>query len=619
MTGGTERLVHSAKGNYGSGGAINVYVYYSSTQDVSANKSTVYVGMYVASTYNIGPWKDSGGSYVGTTSNTFNGAIGEFSGVKWLTENQSFTVDHNDEGKATATIYWKWGVNSPWGQCVYPSGSFTVDLPQIERESVITSVSNAYLGSPTYVVFTPKSSSFYYKVKIGLGTEESWSGPVYPGSTSVYTITTNAIPYSFANQIASPDVNATATATLYTYSDSACTNLVGLSTGYLMVSVPATNISMTLSPVNTPWEGLYVQGLCRVQASISATDIDGSALTNCKMSVQGASYDAPYLSHIIFTDGPVTVTGYAIDSRGETISTQQTINVIPYGKPRIVPCPGEKDIVCARCDGNGNFAEDGTRLRIKAMRSYSKVMSNGNQNNYCRMDYRWKSGGGDFSDWQPLISKTDTSDQIDVLLEGICTDVTASYFVQLRALDDVSGVEIATFTVSSAKVDFNFKEGGGGAAFGKYAETPNAVEVAQDWELIVYGDRWRSLGLNVNDSVGIPDTSVGAYGRVPAGECCYRVENGNHVYVAFSCSFNYKGMATHIISKNAIPEKYRPKRSVSTFCTCQGLYIVRVFVMQSGDVVIEYVQNLTSDTVTTNTNFAWVDGYIDYFITPEGE
>lgn len=146
MTGGTAAHVHSGNLNYGAGGELKLYVYYKTVQNVATNKSTIYCGMYyvVPSGWVIGSWGDSGGSYVGTTSNTFDGSVASNTGggTHWMVENKSFTVNHNADGTGTATIYWKWGVNSSWGETQKPSGSFTITLPTIPRAATLTAAPN---------------------------------------------------------------------------------------------------------------------------------------------------------------------------------------------------------------------------------------------------------------------------------------------------------------------------------------------------------------------------------------------------------------------------------------------------------------------------------------------
>lgn len=192
MTGGTARLVKSEYANYGNASwKVDLYVYYKTTQDVAKNQSTVSCGMYVVvpSGATIGPWYRSSDSYVGTTGHTFNGEVPNFSGTRWLAENKSFTVNHNPDGTGKATIHWKWGVNSPWGRYVNPSGSFEITLPAIPRASTPSlSASTVQMGNNLKISISRASSSFTHTLKYtingvsgtiatGVGTEYTWTIP----------------------------------------------------------------------------------------------------------------------------------------------------------------------------------------------------------------------------------------------------------------------------------------------------------------------------------------------------------------------------------------------------------------------------------------------------------
>lgn len=192
MTGGTYREVKSTTPFSDKTKTVKLYVYYKSTQDVNTNKSTISCGMYVTtpSGWDIGIWNDwDAESYVGTTANTFNGTIPKFSGTRWLAENKTFTVDHNADGTGTATIQWKWAVNSPWGSYVNPSGSFSINLPQIPRATTPTlSATSVQMGKSITISMPRASSSFTHTLKYtingttntigtGLGTSHTWTIP----------------------------------------------------------------------------------------------------------------------------------------------------------------------------------------------------------------------------------------------------------------------------------------------------------------------------------------------------------------------------------------------------------------------------------------------------------
>ena len=138
-----EKLVHTGYANYGDTRyPIKVYVTYSSVQGTAnENKSTVTCGMKIVTNSNlsIGAWVATGDSYVGRSNLTFSGAIPNFSGTyDFNGMSRSFEVKHNEDGTASTKIYWKWGVNSAWGQCQNPSGEFDITLPTIARYPVLS-------------------------------------------------------------------------------------------------------------------------------------------------------------------------------------------------------------------------------------------------------------------------------------------------------------------------------------------------------------------------------------------------------------------------------------------------------------------------------------------------
>ena len=622
MTGGTYELVKTGYASGDTSYPIKLYVYYKTSQDTTNNKSTVTVGMYVTtpSGYSIGPWGQYDTSYVGTTSNTFDGSIPNFKGTRWLAEDKKFEVKHNSDGTGEATIYWKWGVNSSWGQMTKPSGSFKITLPQISRASTISSASNANIGSNTTIKWTPKSASFYYKVKLTIGSWSETTNAIHPNTTNEYSYNIN-LPYAAANQIGSGVTTGTVTATLYTYSDSGCTTQIGsVSTKTFTATIPnnATTkptVSLSVSPVNTTgvaWSNLYVQGISKVTPTITAEGKYGATISSRYMTLDGKDYKtSPYTSDVLNNDGNRTVYGYAKDSRGFTQVAETSINVIPYTKPTVAACADETNIVCGRCDKDGNLDESGTYLRIKAARKYSKIMSGGTQHNYCYLYYRWKKTGGTYSDWVYQLKKTDTStDIVDLTLSGICTDTTSSYSVQLLVKDDVGNFEQPTYIIPTDSVDFNLKENGQGAGFGCYAEDEKTVAIAEDWQIKVKGNRWKSLGISSN--VTSPTSSTN-FGRAEPGTCGYRVENGNHVYVQISCGFTWAGDSI-VVSDVAIPTEYRPKRDIFSYCASAGKYIVKLAVSSLGKVVVSNVQDMSASTHSDSATITWVDGYMDYFI-----
>ena len=167
MTGGTAYLVKSEYTNGGSNNwTVDLYVYVKIvSQNAAANTSTIALGMYVYSKYNIdwGDWSNGGQSYVGTVtsgSNCFTFTEGQTgSGTKWLIENKQLTVTHNANGTLTLPIYWHWGVYSTWGQYLAPSGSKNVTLTAIDRTAPTVSFTTSNITANGVTISASSSAT----------------------------------------------------------------------------------------------------------------------------------------------------------------------------------------------------------------------------------------------------------------------------------------------------------------------------------------------------------------------------------------------------------------------------------------------------------------------------
>lgn len=507
MTGGTAKLVSSGTPSSWPG-AISLYVYYKEkSQSVANNQTVLSLGMYVTtpSGYYFGPWADWNGSYIGTATSgsnckTFDGACPSGTqGTYWLVEDQEITLTHNSDGSKSATIYWKWGVNSSWGGFENPSGSFSISLTTIPRASEITSASDVNLGSKCSIKWTPKAASFRYKLKFSLGDWSYTTGAIHPNKTSAYTYTGYVIPLDDdPDSVAAQIPNAKSgemTVTLYTYSNSGATTQVGdADTATFTVTVPEnTNtkptVTIRLEPVSSldsAFDGLYIQGKTKVKATVATAAKYGATIKSTTMSVEGKSYDAgdSYTSEYLSMYGDITVTAVSKDSRGFSTTVTSKITVIAYDKPKIL------NAEAVRCDADGNLSDSGTYLKISAKRSYSPVVSGGEQKNFCKIRYRYKlESAASYSSWETILAGDSLdSDEIatGALLDGVLA-ANSSYLVQVQAIDDVGGYGYTTITIPTDKVYMHRDKIKRALAFGKYIEEENCVDIAEDITLKVRG------------------------------------------------------------------------------------------------------------------------------------
>jgi hypothetical protein len=282
------------------------------------------------------------------------------------------------------------------------------------------------------------------------------------------------------------------TAVLYTYSDSGATKQIGNpSSRTFGVIVPNNDntkpsVGMSLEP-DTPYEkfkSLYLQGRSRVKASFSGSGKYGASVSSYKLEVEGEKYSSPYTSDILSKSGELTIVGIATDSRGFFNTASQKINVIAYKTPYIAPTEGNRKVICERCTKDGTASDTGTFLHVKGTRNYTKINTDGIVN-YCSVRCRYKPEGGTWShssgDGVGVLLWTDTStDTFDVILPDIVTDVKKSYIVELNIIDDTYLPTAMEFDVPSERIDFELREGGKGAAFGKHSTKENLFECEWD-------------------------------------------------------------------------------------------------------------------------------------------
>ena len=399
---------------------------------------------------------------------------------------KTITVTHKDDGTGTVSVRTWMPTGISAGDVEL--GPETLTLEKIERASTITDVSNVTLGNACGVKWTPASVSYRYKLKFTMGSWSHTTGVIYPNRTSAYIYTGYKISMAAANQMPNSKTG-TMKVTLYTYSDSGATDQVGSAdSATFTVTIPnndstAPTVTMTLSPVNslgTAFNGLYIQGKSKVQATISATGKYGATIELYRMGIGSNAYDDPFISDYLEHAGEVVVLGAAQDSRGLANYTEKTISVMAYSKPQILAASGESGVVAARCNASGVLSDSGTYLKIKAKRSYNLLKAGGVQKNFCKIQYRYKPNGGDYSGWVTILSSSSlTSDEVATgALLGGALAVDTTYTVQVQAIDDVGEYSRTTITVPTDKVYWHRDGARRAFAFGGYVEEDNTFSIA---------------------------------------------------------------------------------------------------------------------------------------------
>lgn len=408
-------------------------------------------------------------------------------------------IAHNDDG--TKSIAVSGYVTAPstsnfTGQKTSGSGTFTLDT--VPRASSIASAGAVTLGNACNVKWTPASASFRYKLKFSIGSWSHTTDTIHPNRKSLYTYDGYAIALDAANQI--PGKTGTMTVTLYTYSDAAGTKQVGSADSETFtVTVPENDAtrpvvkSMSLSPVSTlsaPFNGLYIQGYAKVKATLEFETKYNATVAGSGITVEGITWGEPYESMTLDRTGTVSVKAGVCDSRGHIGTTTKEIEVIPYSKPYL------QNVVASRCDTGGNLTDSGTYLKIKAKAVYSKIISDGVQYNYGKIQYRYRKEGDFWSAWQTILdSKTAGGDEIITapLLNG-ALDIKSNYQVQVMATDELYDSVPVTLSVPSDDVYMDRPAGGKSMGLGGYSTGADTLDVY--WRTKARG------GLSLFDTTG---------------------------------------------------------------------------------------------------------------------
>lgn len=370
------------------------------------------------------------------------------------------TAESNPYSPDDTTINWSW------------------ELTTIPRASSITSAEAVTLGNPCSVKWTPNSTSFRYKLEFSIGDWKHTTSAIHPNKTSAYTYTGYTLPLEIAEQI-TDSAQDTMTVNLYTYSDSECKNSIGSDSETFTVTVPDNadtkpTVTMKLSAVS-PFEGLYVQGLSKVQAEFSAEAKLGAKIKSYSINVEGVDYQNPYLSNALKKDGISKIIGYAKDSRGIAGSAEQTIEVLPYHIPKLL------DVEVYRCTSDGQPADDGEYLKIKATRDYAPVVdANGVQHNFCCIQYQYKAENSDKYSEPKTILEAGSLESNEIITEALLNATFSkeiAYSVQIIAVDTSGQRATETVSIASEYVFRHKRAGGKGLGLGGYCEEDDLLEV----------------------------------------------------------------------------------------------------------------------------------------------
>lgn len=531
------------------------------TKNVSANTSTITAKAYLVNDWSlsINARSDNKVTIDGTAQTYASPAISSTGTHLLGTVTQ--TVNHGSDGSKSLTMSAVFYIRATLSGTYYESitASANITLDSIARASGV-SASNVAMGSATTIAISRASSSFTHTLTYAFG---SATGTIATKTTSTSVSWTP--PLTLASQIPKA-VTGTCTITCTTYNGSTS---IGSKTCTLTLTVPAsvkpTITSLTAARVDgavpSTW-GIYVQTKSKATLTINgAAGSYGSTISS--YSITGGGYTSTassFTTGFLNTSGTITFTATVTDSRGRvSAAATVSISVVAYSPPSFA------SYLSQRCLSSGTVNEDGTYIRGLVSYSYASCS---NKNTITRATYYKKASETAWTNASAAFSSGTA-----FTFGGGKISTETSYDIKYTLTDAFTTIAIQDI-VSTAAVVMDFKKGGKGVAVGKVSEVDNAFEVAEDWDVRVYGKLLKdyiqsfiktmypvgSIYMSVNNTN--PSTYFGGTwvawgaGRVPVG---VNASDSN-----FSTVEKTGGASTVTLAASQIPSHTHAKGTLAT-------------------------------------------------------
>lgn len=352
----------------------------------------------------------------------------------------------------------------------------TVSFTPIPRGSVITSLTQYAdtLGSISLIV-SPKKAGAKHKVSFSSGGIGLYTSDFFDTSISV------TVPRTWFNSFPN-DAVLSVTASVQTY-DADGTTIGDPVTGTVTLTADAgmkPTVSQgwaAVSPYNVGAAAedipAFVQDHSSAQVTFDSTKISlvddyGASLSSYKIVFNGVSvFASPYRTGTIRIAGTLTISCYVYDTRGRYAAEELSFTVYPYSPPKL------SNVNVFRCTAGGVQTSSGTYISVKALAAISSL----NGLNSLTLTAKYKTVSGSYGSDITLINN-----QASVIGGGLIS-ITSTYKVLITAIDALGNTAVNEATIPTDTVAFHIRDGGSGAAFGKYAENDNVLELPTGWNI----------------------------------------------------------------------------------------------------------------------------------------
>ncbi|UVG35136.1 minor tail protein [Microbacterium phage Cece] len=413
------------------------------SQNVNNNTSTIYARIIVRrisgsgySTNNGQAWRfEVNGVHIASGSWTYN-----FSNYAthdhWIWSG-TWIHYHNPDGTATPQNYVGWAdMDSGLGR---GSASAVITPATIPRASNATFAEPFDAGSAVTVNTNRASGSFTHDIDWYFGTA-SGRALTNVGASGVWTV-----PMSLLQQIPSAE-SGTGKLRTHTYSNG---SMIGWTEKYFQMNVPATArpsiTSSAVSDVGTTSVsgtsqsiatliGAYVQGKSLLKATISASGYEGSSIRSTSFSMDGLSAGSGG-SIQIPNSGNRTLNLSATDTRNRTVTTTQTVSVLPYTLPKATAFNVRRAF-----QANGathSQDENGQYIRVDMTAAVQSLLVGTTQKNSMQIRAYTKPRGAPQTDWvlRNTINHSALTYNSFFVISGLTVGVDQSVDVMVEIID----------------------------------------------------------------------------------------------------------------------------------------------------------------------------------------
>lgn len=574
------------------------------SQDVNNNTSTVDWALYLESgnryfqQYSTQVTVSLAGETVHNSNvqRSINGT-----NTSTLVERGTKTINHNADGTRSLAVsaVFETATKDSYSPLTALTINSSMTLTTIPRASKPTlSSGSVNFGSSVTINMNRQANNFTHTVRAVLGSRSVTI------AENVATSTQWTVPVDWMSLIPN---SASATIAIYvdTFSGStklgtASTNLTARVSSSYSANIGTITVSEADATVKEKLNGsVYVQGQSRLEVRFGATGKYGAVIRTSSVTVESKSYNSHHITtDVIKGSGSISIICRVTDSRGFISEKSTTVDVEPYAPPKI------NEFNAYRANSNGSYNKLGTYARA----NYKAEISSLAGKNLISYQLSYKPRNSET--WQTVsISQSNyISDSYRVVPN---VSLQNSYEFKLIVEDYFSRAE-ASSSFGTGDITMDFKEGGNGVAFGKFAEKDNTIESA--WDIDIKGlligkqENDRFYSIIDNNGVGIDFQTAGklTHNQIEIASKSYVDSKTSSIPRIVTGQIKISNVGSRRVENQKITYtgfSNPPKVYLTTMSGAPNLYPVSVYYVNKDNATI-YCYNGHSATV--NIDIAWV-------------